>query len=284
MIGHMRFVLLALSSLAIALLLAGFWMLFNEDRYIFFPDRQIAITPAQLGLAYQELQLRTDDGIRLQAWWIPAPHAVATLLHFHGNAGNIGHRLPLYREWQRLGLNVLAVEYRGYGNSEGTPSEPGLYRDAEAAWRYLTGVRHIPPDRIIIAGRSLGAAVACHLARGKEPAGVALETPFTSIPDMARYHYPWLPVWPLIRNRFAAVDMVRDVRAPLLVIGATDDGIAPPTMTEQVFGAASQPKQWVELRGGHNDFDEQSHAEWQAAWRQWLASLPAPEAGAGQGS
>lgn len=274
MIRPMRNIITIISAVAAGLLITGVWMLLHEDRYIYFPDREMVTTPDRMGLRYQDLRLKSRDGVLLQAWWIPASQPVGTLLHLHGNAGNISHRISLYREWQRLGLNVLAIEYRGYGNSEGKPSEKGLYLDADTAWRYLTETRHLSPSRIIIAGRSLGAAVACHLAKERHPAGVALETPFSSVADMARYHYPWLPVWPFTRNRFDTAAMIRDVRAPVLVVGAVSDTIAPPTMAETVFNNARQPKRAIRLKGGHNNFDEVSRPQWRNVWRQWLASLP----------
>jgi len=274
MIVGMRLVIVAVSSLVVGILISGSWMLLHEDNYIYFPDRTIVTTPDRLELNYAELHLRSSDGIPLQAWWMPATRPIGTLLHLHGNAGNISHRIPLYSEWHRMGLNVLAIEYRGYGESDGAPSEDGLYLDAEAAWQYLTATRHIPPSRIIIAGRSLGAAVACHLAKGKLPAGVVLETPFSSMADMARYHYPWLPVWPFIRSRFDSAAMIMDVQAPLLIISATDDVIAPPAMADAIFSAARQPKQAVSLQGDHNDFDDVSQQQWRDAWQQWLTTLP----------
>jgi len=261
--------------LALATLLAfNLAMLFNEGDYIFLPDRQLHLTPAAIGLRFEPVTIASSQEARLSGWFIPATTTDArVVLHLHGNAGNIGDRLPLYERWHRMGLSVLAFDYRGYGSSSGTPYETGLYADAEAAWLYLVEERHISPGRIIIAGRSLGAAVASRLAAGQHAAGLVLETPFSSTPAMAAYHYPFFLLRPLIRNRFATVDHVREVHMPLLILAAREDAIVPAAMTAAVFTAATPPKQLVQLAGDHNDFDLVSEKPYIAAWRAWLQQL-----------
>ncbi|ATX79003.1 hypothetical protein Ga0123461_0568 [Mariprofundus aestuarium] len=257
---------------------SGYMALF-EDNYIYFPAREVSSTPAYFGMQFEELHVTTTDGITLHGWYMPVPSSRFTVLHLHGNAGNISHRLSLYRQWQAMGLSVYAIDYRGYGKSEGEPGEAGLYADARAAWRDATTRLGLKPESVIIAGRSLGAAVAAKLAREVKAAGLALETPFSNIPDMASFHYPWLPLRWLAKSRFDAMESVKDVYLPLLLIAARDDSIAPAWMAEKVFAAANEPKKKVELAGGHNDFDHYSFMAYAVAWREWIGTLGTGGAG-----
>jgi fermentation-respiration switch protein FrsA (DUF1100 family) len=226
-----------------------------------------------VGLPYEDRSLTTDDGVRLHAWHIPNPEARYTAIDFHGNAGNLGDRVDRYAQWHRLGLAVFAVDYRGYGRSEGSPSEGGLYRDARAAWADITGALGIPPGRVIVVGRSLGGGPATQLALEVAPAGLVLETPMTSIPAMARVVYPWLPVSLLARTKFDNLAKIGSVRSPVMVVQAEQDDVIPPWMSRRLFDAAPEPKQWVSLAGGHNDFDEVSRQRYEDAWRTFLGSL-----------
>ncbi|MDQ7010869.1 MAG: alpha/beta hydrolase [Mariprofundaceae bacterium] len=245
-----------------------------EDRYIYFPEKEVLYTPSSVGLEFSTVRPVTRDGVTLHGWYIPHPAARHTVLHFHGNAGNISHRLHLYARWHRMGLAVFAVDYRGYGQSGGAPSEDGLYGDARASWQYLTGKLHVPAKRIILAGRSLGCTVASQLAIEVNAAGLVLETPFTSAPDLARTFYPWLPVGFLMRTRLDTLAKMRQTRLPLLVIRAGEDEIVPAGMAEEIFSAAHEPKMFVILPGGHNGFDGVSEEAYLAAWHKWLVTLP----------
>jgi fermentation-respiration switch protein FrsA (DUF1100 family) len=175
-----------------------------------------------------------------------------------------------------MGLAVYAIDYRGYGRSQGKPSEQGLYRDARAAWADLTGALAVPPDHIVIAGRSLGSGPAVQLATEVSPAALVLESPMTNIPDMARVVYPFLPVSLLVRSRFDNLRKIKDVACPVLVIHAEQDEIIPPSMGRRVFDAAREPKHWASVPGGHNDFDDVSTVAYVAAWRAFMDSLPDP--------
>jgi hypothetical protein len=175
------------------------------------------------------------------------------VLFCHGNAGNISHRLDSIRLLHSLGLQVLIFDYRGYGHSEGAASEKGSYRDADAAWRYLVDVRGLPADRIILFGRSLGAAVAADLASRTRPAAVIMESAFTSVPDMAAGIYPWLPVRLLSRYRYDNLDKITRISAPLLLVHSRQDEIIPFAHGERLFERAREPKQFLEINGGHND-------------------------------
>jgi fermentation-respiration switch protein FrsA (DUF1100 family) len=232
------------------------YLYFSQSRLLYYPDmpsRALEASPADIGLAYESVQLTARDGTRLHAWFVPAPTARGTLLFSHGNAGNIAHRLDSISLFHSLGLNVLIFDYRGYGESEGKPSEKGTYLDVQAAWDYLLEERRVPPEEIIIFGRSLGAAIAAELASQHPSAGVILESAFTSVPDKAASLYPWLPVRLLSRYRYNTLDNVERITSPLLVVHSREDDIIPYAHGEQLFAKASDPKQFLELRGRHND-------------------------------
>ena len=175
------------------------------------------------------------------------------LLFFHGNAGNISHRLDSIAIFNRLGLDVLIIDYRGYGQSTGKPGEQGLYKDGQAAWEYLTIQRGIDPQRIIVFGRSLGAVVAASVAANHSPGGLIIESGFTSGVDMASRLYWFLPARLITRLEFPTIDFVREVRGPVLVIHSRDDEIIPFDMGETIFKTIqSQDKTFLEIWGGHN--------------------------------
>lgn len=224
-----------------------------QDRLVYFPTRELTATPRDRGMAHEEVSLITDDGVKLHGWFILAPEARAVLLYFHGNAGNISHRLDRIALFQRLKLSVLIVDYRGYGQSAGQPSEEGTYRDAMAAWRYLTVGRGVAPERIVVFGRSLGAAVAAQLATQVSPGAVILESGFTSVPDLGAEVYPWLPVRWLTRFNYSVKEALSKIQCPVLIIHSREDELIPFHHGQKLFATANPPKQFLEIRGGHND-------------------------------
>jgi len=228
-----------------ALLVLLYWY---QPRLVFLPDvagRDLVATPHALGLEYEDVWLETSDGVRIHAWYVPANGAGRALMFFHGNAGNISHRLDTLRILNELGLNVLMVEYRGYGRSEGRPSEAGTLLDALAAWDHLQG-RGFAPQDIILFGRSLGGAVAAQLARERPPAGLVLESTFTSVPDIGAEVYPWLPVRLLSHIRYDSLSAIRSFHFPVLVVHSPGDGIIPYHHGRRLFEAANPPKQFLE--------------------------------------
>lgn len=251
----MRLMWQALGILAAAyggLLLAVY---FFQSRLVFFPEteREIVATPSQIGLPYEDIQLKTSDGISLHGWYIPAPQPRGTVLFLHGNAGNISHRLDSVRMFHRLGYNTLIFDYRGYGSSSGAPTEQGTYRDAEAAWRYLAEQRHVPVCRIVLFGESLGGAIAAWLAARQKPAALVIASGFTSVPDLGQQLYPYLPVRWLARIRYDTRKYLRTVTAPVLIAHSPEDDIIPFEHGRELYAASNPPKQFLELAGGHND-------------------------------
>ena len=228
-------------------------LFFSQSRLLYFPSRHIFATPDRIGLIYEPVEILTEDGIKLDGWFLPAPQRRGILLFFHGNAGNISHRLESLKIFHDLGLSVLIFDYRGYGRSEGTISEPGLYRDAEAVWRYLTEEREIPPEDIVLFGRSLGAAVAAWLAARHQPAALIMESAFTSVPDLAQSLYPIFPARWLARSRYSADEYLKSVTCPVLVVHSREDEIIAIRHGRSVFATAREPKRFLEIRGGHND-------------------------------
>lgn len=227
-----------------------------QPRLLFLPglgSRNVDRTPAQVNLAFEEVYLTSADNVRLDSWFVPAADADGVVLFCHGNAGNISHRLDSLALFHDLGLSVLIFDYRGYGRSQGHPSEAGTYADAEAAWHYLVTERHIAPQRIILFGRSLGAAVAARLATNRRPAALIVESAFTSVPDMAAELYPWLPTRLLRRLHYNTLAAVRQISCPLLVIHSRQNEIIPFQHGEAIFAAADTAKDFLEIKGGHND-------------------------------
>lgn len=224
-----------------------------QTRLIYLPERSIEAKPSDIGLLYEDVELESSDGLTITGWFVPAAAADGTLLFFHGNAGNISHRLESIAMFHRLGFNVLIIDYRGYGQSEGVPSEQGTYRDAEAAWRYLVEERNIPAEEIIIFGRSLGGGVAAWLAQQHPPKLLILESTFTSVPDVAVRHYPYLPVHLLARVRYNTLQRLPSLTCPILIAHSPADDVIPYRHSQRLFAAANEPKRFFELTGKHNE-------------------------------
>jgi fermentation-respiration switch protein FrsA (DUF1100 family) len=205
------------------------------------------------GLPYQDVNLTTADGIQLHGWYIPHADSSKVLLFFHGNAGNISHRGASIAIFHRLGLNVFIIDYRGYGKSQGDPDEAGLYRDADAAWQYLTQEKGVDKDNIIIFGRSLGGAVATRLAAEVHPAALILESTFSSARDMAKSLFPIIYRLLIFRYRFNSMGRIKQINCPLLVMHSPDDEIIPFHVGEKLFNAANEPKRLIKMKGDHNN-------------------------------
>ena len=238
--------------LLLGLVLLNGCMYLQQSSMIFFPYATLDQTPAEWGLVYEDVFLDTEDGVRLHGWYIPRHGSKQALLFFHGNAGNISHRGASVEIFHRLGLNVFIFDYRGYGKSQGKPDEKGLYKDARAAWRYLSKERGFDQEKIILFGRSLGGAVAAKLAAEIQPGGLILESTFSSAKDVANAVFPVLSRLIFLRYDFDTAAHVRRVACPVLVLHSPDDEIIPFRLGEKVFQAANEPKSFVKMRGDHN--------------------------------
>ncbi len=247
-------------------------MFVNQRRLIYYPRAAYNRTPADVGLSYEDVTLTTDDGVTLAAWYVPCEPARATVLHCHGNAENISHICSSVQALHQLGCSVLVLDYRGYGRSTGKPTEDGLYRDAEAAWRYLTEVRGVPPKRIVLMGRSLGGAVVIDLATRHTPGALVVECTFPSVVDIARRLYPYLPVGLLCRDRFDSLKKVPQVRCPKLFFHGTYDGLVPLEDARRLFAAAPEPKHFIETPGHHNSAGFEYSEDYERQFGEWLAS------------
>lgn len=242
----------SLAAVALGIAIAGGLLYLRQPSMIFFPYRELAVTPADWGLAYEDVRFEAADGVGLHGWYIPHPDRVGVLLFLHGNAGNISHRGDSVAIFHRLGLDVFIFDYRGYGLSEGRPSEDGLYADARAAWQYLVDRKGVAPADVVIFGRSLGGAVAARLASGVRPGAVIIESSFSSAQDFAHAVFPVLSRLTVIRFRFPAAADLRRVEAPVLVLHSRNDEIMPFALGERLYEAANEPKAFVELEGDHN--------------------------------
>lgn len=265
--------ILGFVSTGLAIYLAVVALMYvSQSRQVYFPVSVLATTPADYGMAYEDVRFVTDDGLRLHGWFVPADHARGVLLFFHGNAGNISHRIDSIRIFHDLGLSVFIIDYRGYGGSEGRPSEHGTYLDARAAWRHLREARGVAPDGIVVFGRSLGASVAAWLAAREQPAAVILESAFTSAPDLGAELMPWLPIRWLLHFEYDTLAAVREIRVPLLVIHSRNDEIVPFRHGREIYAAATPPKAFAEIEGAHNDGFLRSRPQYERALREFLAA------------
>lgn len=239
-----------------------------ESGFIYFPQTAYDAAPADYGLRVDSLILESAPGVRLRGWWIHGQGRTA-LLFFHGNGGNVSHRLERVRPLvDSLGLDVFLVDYRGYGGSEGRPSEDGLYQDAEAIYAAAVA-RGFPPARIVLFGESLGSAVAIETALRLQCRAVILETPFLSIPAMAKRLYPWIPRF-LIRTRFDNAGKIARLRVPKLIVQAEGDEVVPPEHARRLYELAAPPKRFFTVSGGHNDVPQAGGAAYTEEWRRFL--------------
>ncbi len=229
------------------------------DRYfVYFPEREISLTPGNVGLVYEDVFISTSDGVKLHGWFVPG-NSDFTLLWFHGNAGNISRRVDnIALLHERLGANIFIIDYRGYGRSEGSPSEQGLYLDAEAAIEYLRSREDVKDDRLVLFGRSLGGAVAVEMAARHEVYALVVESTFTSVRAMAKSAHPILsrffPVGAVVRSKYDSLSKIKDVSTPILVIHGAQDEIVPYNMGQELYDAANEPKTFYSIVGaGHND-------------------------------
>jgi fermentation-respiration switch protein FrsA (DUF1100 family) len=262
----------ALGAAAIGYIAMAALMVVFQSRLLFFPDRHIVMTPADVGLPYESVKFDAEDGVTLAGWFVPGrSESRGVALFCHGNAGNISHRLEAIQTFHRLGLDTFIFDYRGFGESGGKVSEQGTYMDAAGAWQYLVRTRHVAPEDIVIVGRSLGGAIAAWLAQDRTPRALIVEATFSSVPDVGAKAYPIFPVRLLSRFRYATAEYVRNVTSPILVVHSRADEMIPIELGRKVFDAANEPKQFLELQGSHNEGFFRSASVYEKGIAEFLA-------------
>ncbi|MFO0388484.1 MAG: alpha/beta hydrolase [Alphaproteobacteria bacterium] len=234
--------------------LAAMYLL--QRRLLFLPEKHI-LAPAEYGLeGFEESIGVASDGYDIQLWFKKAAPGMPTIMYFHGNAANLANRAGTFKSFTNKGFGILALSYRGYGKSTGTPTERGLYRDARAAITYLQFEFNVPMNHIILYGESLGSGVAVHMAKEYRPAGVVLEAPYTSVANRAAEIYFYIPVHLLIKDKFDSLSKIVGIKSPVLVIHGEKDSTIPASHGRAILAAAPEPKKGIFFADkGHNDFD-----------------------------
>ena len=244
------------SSIAVVVLC---WIALNvfiymqQPNMVFYPFKNIEATPKDWGLAYDDVELELTDKTKISGWYSPHLEANKTILFFHGNGGNISHRGDSIYIFHKLKLNVLIIDYPGYGSSTGQPSEDGLYQSASAAWQYLISDKKVKPEDIIIFGRSLGGAVAVDLATRVKAGGLILESTFSSVSDIVKIAFPIMSNFIYLRYSFDSLSKITNVKSPVLLIHSPDDEVIPFELGKKLFTAIQSEKKFLQIKGGHND-------------------------------
>jgi hypothetical protein len=271
----------------------GLMLYILQPKLLYVPTREVLYTPAEVNLDFENVIFKTADGLRLNGWFVPAPLEACTkvasalsetqrgksptgqftILFCHGNGGNMMHCLDSIDIFHNLGPNCFIFDYRGYGNSEGKPSEEGTYLDAQAAYKWLTEEKKVPPGDIIVFGMSLGGSIAAHLAGRNKVAALVIESAFTSYADIGSRFYPYMPVRWFARFGYKTIQSIKDIRCPIMLIYSRDDEVMPFEFGLELFNSANEPKEFVEIFGGHNDSFLVSGELYKNAWIKWLKFL-----------
>jgi fermentation-respiration switch protein FrsA (DUF1100 family) len=238
----------------LAVLTAGLFVLvrYVESTGIFFPSCSLDLSPSAMGLAFEDVYFKTRDNVTLNGWFLKNPNAQSTIIFAHGNAGNMSDRLFKIKFFYDLGLNVFIFDYRGYGKSEGRPSEAGIYLDAQGAYDYLQSRRDVNMNNIILYGASIGGAVVIDLATRRDAALLVVESSITNAQDIARIYYPFVPLF-FLSLKFDSINKVRALSVPKLFIHSPEDEVVPYWVGQKLFEAAGGPKEFLKIHGGHND-------------------------------
>lgn len=251
----------------------GLVLYIMQSRFLYYPVREVSDTPGELELDFEDVVFTSADGLLLSGWFIPKNDSEFTVLFCHGNGGNMSHRLDSINFIHNLGLNCFIFDYRGYGESQGKPSEEGTYLDAAAAYKWLTDKKKIKPENIILFGRSLGGSIAAKLANKVRAAALIIESSFTSYVDIGKKFYPYMPVRWFARFSYRTIDFVQDIHCPVMLIYSRNDEIVLLEFGLELYEAANEPKEFVEILGSHNDGFLVSGEIYTKAWMQWLKFL-----------
>jgi fermentation-respiration switch protein FrsA (DUF1100 family) len=266
-----KFMLISIISLfLVAYFGLGIVLYFMQPTLTFRPTREVLYNPADLGLDYENVLFRTADDIVLSGWYIPVKDAKFTFLICHGNGGNIAYALDTVNIINELGFDCFIFDYRGYGTSQGSPTEEGTYLDAQAAYDWLIKEKKISPQNIIILGKSLGGSIAAHLASNVEVKGLIVESGFTSYADIGQKFYPYLMVRPFARYGFNTFEYIKKANCPILIIHSRTDEVVPFEFGLRLYEqAAKEPKEFLEIFGSHNDgflYSGQIYREGLSGW------------------
>ena len=266
----MELVLWIIAVLLATYTVLGLALYFMQSGLLYRPVRTIQYTPEGLGLDFKEVTFKSKDGLRLSGWYVPAKNSEFTVLFCHGNGGNMAYNLDGVNLFYEMGLSCFIFDYRGYGNSEGVPSEEGTYLDARGAYKWLTEEKKTLPCNIILFGRSLGGSIAAYLASRVERASLVIESGFTSYVDVGEKFYPYMPVRMFAKFGYSTVDYTKKVHCPLMIIHSREDDIVPFELGQELYKKSNEPKKFVEIFGGHNDGFLVSAEIYKEAWSEWL--------------
>jgi fermentation-respiration switch protein FrsA (DUF1100 family) len=248
----------------------GWTIYFLQPRFMYRPVRDVLYNPGDIGLTFEKVSLKVEDGLKISAWFVPAENSRKTVLFCHGNGGNMSHRLDTVNLLNEMGLNCFLFDYRGYGDSQGITSEKGTYQDAEAAWRWLTDKKGIEADEIVIFGRSMGGAIASYLAEKVEPAALVVESAFTSYVELGKKCYPYLPVKMFASFEYDTISYIKQVACPVMVIHSKADEIIPYEFGVKLYDSLDVEKEFVEIFGIHNNGFLFTGEKYRKAWGDWI--------------
>ena len=258
----------------VVLFVSNTYLYINQPNMVFYPSNNVDVSPDDWGLSFEHVNLSTKDNVKISGWFLPHPQARKTVLFFHGNGGNISHRGDSLYVFHKLKLNVLIIDYVGYGDSEGSPSEQGVFQSADAAWQYLVLHKRTKPESIIIFGRSLGGAVAVDLASRVKAGGLILESTFSSVRDLVDIAFPTFSPFIYLRYSFDSFSKVKNISVPTLVIHSPEDGVIPFELGVKLFKGIKSEKDFLQIKGGHNDGFMQSISSYMSSIRSFSQSLP----------
>ncbi len=275
--GFMTVVWMLVTILILVYAGLGLALFFGQSRMLYQPRPDYGVTPDDVGMAFTSVTLDTPDGEKLAAWYIPAASGKGqwTVLYCHGNAGNNSYRLHTLQLIHELGLNCLIVDYRGYGQSSGRPTEKGTLTDIKAGWDWLVNEKGCSSGEIVIFGRSLGGSIAAMTAVEVEPAAVIIESSFTSFVDTGKHYYPWFPVRVFARYDYNTLAAVEQLKCPVFITHSPDDEVIPYKFGKQLFEAANEPKLFRELKGTHNEGFFENPLLYKSIWQDFFEVLEA---------
>ncbi len=246
---------------------------FHQEKYVYHPEKIWTATPDSEGMPFENVTFRSSDGVSLSAWYIPSPISKGSIVFCHGNKQNISLDLDALKMFSAFGYNVLTVDYRGYGHSEGSPDEEGTYRDAQAAWDWLVQTKQESPDRIVICGRSLGSGIAADLASKNTPKALILEAAFTSLPEAAQDLYPYFPAKFFSKYRYDTLSKLKLIRCPILIVHSREDELIPFRHAQRLYAAVIGKKDFVELGGPHKGGYQPTLGKYHEGVKRFLDSL-----------